>query len=271
MELLTYTCIFQGIVAPGMQVYEVPQDRRHRQQLSFSSKAQVAMGNVGGSDGRWPIPPAPPPTWTRGGNTWVYDGIYGNGQRPTTGIWGEGKFPPSSPAAQPPAPAPAVEVVEEVTEPDGTKKDIIVPATEVAPAPAAAPVYEIPQPAAAPVQAPIIEQPLPAPVVAPPAPAPAPPMIEEIIKPNGKTEEIIVPAPPPPPAPVVVAAPAAPAPAPAQVEEECKGPNGPCTQVYVSAPVPTVMTSYIQSPPVAVPVPAPASAQVGSVRVYVYV
>eukprot|EP00285_Hemiselmis_virescens_P007983 CAMPEP_0173392254 /NCGR_PEP_ID=MMETSP1356-20130122/18853_1 /TAXON_ID=77927 ORGANISM="Hemiselmis virescens, Strain PCC157" /NCGR_SAMPLE_ID=MMETSP1356 /ASSEMBLY_ACC=CAM_ASM_000847 /LENGTH=200 /DNA_ID=CAMNT_0014350001 /DNA_START=13 /DNA_END=612 /DNA_ORIENTATION=- len=160
-----------GISTPGIQVYEVPQHnhrgRRARaaptQSLAFQSKAQVAMGAVGGSDGRWPVPPAPPPTWTRGGNSWVYDHTYGVGQRPTTGVWAaRGTLPPSS---QPP-PQPEQEVVEEVTQPDGSKEDIVVPASEV------------PQQEAPPMQQPAAQAP------------PAQPVVEEVELPNGKVEEI---------------------------------------------------------------------------------
>eukprot|EP00283_Hemiselmis_rufescens_P009169 CAMPEP_0173418804 /NCGR_PEP_ID=MMETSP1357-20121228/854_1 /TAXON_ID=77926 /ORGANISM="Hemiselmis rufescens, Strain PCC563" /LENGTH=169 /DNA_ID=CAMNT_0014381349 /DNA_START=47 /DNA_END=552 /DNA_ORIENTATION=+ len=131
----------EGIRTPGIQVYEVPQKRKAAtQSLAFQSKAQVAMGAVGGSDGRWPVPPAPPPTWTRGGNAWVYDHTYGVGQRPTTGVWAaQGTLPASS---QPPQEE--EEVVEEVTQPDGTKEDIVVPASEAPPQ-----AQPAPQPAAA--------------------------------------------------------------------------------------------------------------------------
>ena len=103
-------------------MYEVPESGRRGRRArgrtqdlaTLQSKAQVAMGAVGGSDGRWPVPPAPPPTWMRGGNSWVYDHTYGVGQRPTTGVWGPGVLPKT------PAPAAQDEVVEEILLPKMT-------------------------------------------------------------------------------------------------------------------------------------------------------
>mmetsp|Transcript_44144 Transcript_44144/g.88534 ORF Transcript_44144/g.88534 Transcript_44144/m.88534 type:complete len:430 (-) Transcript_44144:187-1476(-) len=81
----------EGVFTPGLEINMVP--RRAPTQRLFQSKAQVAMGQNGGQNGLWPMPDQPPPTWTRGGNTYVYDGIYGIGQRPTTGVWASGSLP----------------------------------------------------------------------------------------------------------------------------------------------------------------------------------
>lgn len=249
-----------GITTPGVQVYEVPQGGRGRsagrtQDLAtLQSKAQVAMGAVGGSDGRWPVPPAPPPTWTRGGHSWVYDHTYGVGIRPTTGIWGPGVLPKG------PKQEEEEEVVEEVTEPDGKKEDIVVPESEVVrqeeqAAPAPAPYAE---------QAPDFVAPdfvAPAPAQAPPPPSA--PVIEEVVTPSGKKEEVVV---VPPPAPAAVAPASAPAPAP--VVEEVVTPSGKTEEVVVAPPPPPAASQsvvYVQSAPppqqFAVPVPAPASNQ----------
>ena len=145
---------------------------------------------------RWVIPPPPPPTWKRGGHSWIYDGIYGTGRRPTTGVWGDGEFPdqPPPPAAQ--STAPAAGVVEEVVGPSGQPEEVIVPA---APAAAAAPLPAAQ--AAAPAPAPA---PLPASVPAVPAAG----QVENIVLPNGKQEEVIVPSPAGAPAAPPAAAPA---------------------------------------------------------------
>ena len=128
------------------------------------------------------IPSQPPPTWNRGGGSWIYDSMYGTGRRPTTGVWGPGEFPPSEePAhlsAAPNAPANAAQVrVEQVLLPNGKKEEVVVPA-------------------------------------APPAAAgqPGPTgVVENIVLPNGKQEQVVIPA----AAAAPTAAPVAAAPAPA--------------------------------------------------------
>eukprot|EP00961_Rhodomonas_salina_P268573 3629611-Rhodomonas_salina.1 len=101
----------EGVFTPGLEVKMVP-----RQQQLFQSKAQVAMGSGGGKHGLWPMPPHPPPTWTRGGNTYVYDNIYGIGQRPTTGVWASGGTYPKGEEEQGETPAEQEEEVEQERE-----------------------------------------------------------------------------------------------------------------------------------------------------------
>jgi len=128
----------EGVFAPGVQE-SIPESRLGARQQQLLS-GYAAMGTVGGGQhGLNPIPPSPPPTWSRGGHSWVYDGVYGNGQRPTTGIWAKKGFggpmdgepaandggveeedavqtqEPSEPAAQ--EPAAAKEPAEDFAEP----------------------------------------------------------------------------------------------------------------------------------------------------------
>ena len=49
---------------------------------------------TGMDDGYLPVPdpyPSPVVSWNKGGMRWVYDDIYGSGQRPKTGIWATGE------------------------------------------------------------------------------------------------------------------------------------------------------------------------------------
>ena len=46
----------------------------------------IAMGTHGGADGLHNIP-TQRPTWERGGATWVYGSIYGDGIRPKDSVW----------------------------------------------------------------------------------------------------------------------------------------------------------------------------------------
>ena len=46
------------------------------------------------NDGYLPVPEPHPSSavqWSKGGMRWVYDDIYGSGQRPITGIWATGE------------------------------------------------------------------------------------------------------------------------------------------------------------------------------------
>ena len=46
------------------------------------------------NDGMVPVPdpfPSPDVNWHKGRGIWVYDDLYGSGQRPTTGIWATGE------------------------------------------------------------------------------------------------------------------------------------------------------------------------------------
>jgi len=56
--------------------------------------SNVAIGTHGMNDGMVPVPdpfPSPNVSWHKGRGIWVYDDIYGSGQRPTTGIWATGE------------------------------------------------------------------------------------------------------------------------------------------------------------------------------------
>jgi len=78
----------EGIFTPAVQETIEPTARQQSLMAGYS-----AMGTVGGGEhGLHPVPPPPPPTWARGGHSWVMDGIYGNNQRPTTGIWANKGF-----------------------------------------------------------------------------------------------------------------------------------------------------------------------------------
>jgi len=49
---------------------------------------------AGMNDGYVPVPepyPSPNVNWHKGGMHWVYDDLYGSGQRPITGIWATGE------------------------------------------------------------------------------------------------------------------------------------------------------------------------------------
>ena len=151
----------EGVFTPGLQVYEVPQRRAARQQAlaGYQSKAQIAMGTMGGKDGLVKVPDQPPPTWERGDHSWAYDRDYGVGQRPTTGIWADkGVLPGGGAPAE-----------EEEEEEEKEKADEEEAGVEPAPAPAAAPAQEEP---AAEKEEPAAEE-APAPAEAPPAAAPA--------------------------------------------------------------------------------------------------
>ena len=50
--------------------------------MKFQSKADIAIGATGASNGLWPAPPKGSKCFDRGGSTWVYCDIYGVGIRP---------------------------------------------------------------------------------------------------------------------------------------------------------------------------------------------
>uniref|UniRef100_A0A7S0EUG3 Secreted protein n=1 Tax=Hanusia phi TaxID=3032 RepID=A0A7S0EUG3_9CRYP len=53
-------------------------------------QTNVTVGTHGMNDGYVPVPHQPPlpnQSWLKGGNRWVYDEIYGYGQRPIDGVW----------------------------------------------------------------------------------------------------------------------------------------------------------------------------------------
>jgi len=153
----------EGVFTPGLEVKMVPRGGRNQ------ALAQVAMGTHGGKDGLNPMPPPTPPTWARGGNTYVYDGIYGIGQRPTTGVWASGGVMPDS-GAEAEGEKEAASQEEEEAEPSAQVEEAGAPAAaeeEEEEAPQAAAQEEEEAPAAAEEE----------------------PEEEEVQEPNGETEE----------------------------------------------------------------------------------
>jgi len=66
----------------------------HEQQLAKAAKirrqikAGVATGTIGmGIGGSHPVTDPPPPSWSRGGHSWIYDQQYGDMTRPTVSVW----------------------------------------------------------------------------------------------------------------------------------------------------------------------------------------
>lgn len=136
----------EGIFTPGVQETFAPPGGGRQQSLLAG---YAAMGTVGGGEhGLHDVPPPPPPTWSRGGHSWVYDGIYGNGQRPTTGIWANKGF------EAPPAPNDGgVQEQDSVPTQEPAEQAAVAPAPAAPSEPAAADFAEPPAQGAAPAGA----------------------------------------------------------------------------------------------------------------------
>ena len=167
----TSSMLQEGVFTPGIQETIVPQSQGGARQQSLMA-GYAAMGTVGGGQhGLYDVPPPPPPTWSRGGHSWVYDGIYGNGQRPTTGIWAQKGFGGPMDAGEPAANDGGVEEQDSVP----TEEPAEPAAQEESAGPAAAePAEDFAEPAA---QEPAAEE-------------SAAPQEEEVEEPNGQ-EEIV--------------------------------------------------------------------------------
>eukprot|EP00802_Teleaulax_amphioxeia_P012783 Tamp_12828.p1 GENE.Tamp_12828~~Tamp_12828.p1 ORF type:complete len:478 (-),score=144.80 Tamp_12828:342-1712(-) len=229
----------EGVFTPGIQETFVPQQQGGGARQQSLLAGYVAMGTVGGGQhGLHNAPPPPPPTWAQGGHSWVYDGIYGNHQRPTTGIWAQKGF--GGPMGGGGAPAPDDGGVEE--EDRVPTEEPSEPAAEAEPA--AEPGAETPaQDFAEPADE------------GEPAAAEEQPAVEEVEEPNGQVEE-------------VEEEPAA-AEEPAQEEQQpAAEPEGECDDeedcgggaVVVNVPGAPQMPA-VQPQPVPYPVPAVASQQ----------
>ena len=60
----------------------------HEQQLAKAARTrrQIKAGVAHGT-GMMPVTAPPPPSWGRGGHSWIYDQQYGDMVRPTDSVW----------------------------------------------------------------------------------------------------------------------------------------------------------------------------------------
>ncbi|EKX31442.1 hypothetical protein GUITHDRAFT_156576 [Guillardia theta CCMP2712] len=196
-------------------------------------QGQVAMGAMGGAEGLHPVPSQGPPTWERGGNTWMYDRIYGNGIRPTTGVWAQ----PTAVAEEPQGEqgeeqAPAGAAEEPAAEPVAAGGDGAAAAVEAEEMPAAAAEER-------PVAEPMND------AGVPEAPAAQPrekEVVKEVVEPDGKVREEVEPK----------------AQASEPEAEDCGGSDCSQNPDQIIVNVPSQQAPVQQVP---VPYPAPASQQ----------
>lgn len=226
----------EGIFTPAVQETIEPEGGGPARQQSLLS-GYTAMGTVGGGEhGLHPIPPPPPPTWARGGHSWVMDGIYGTGQRPTTGIWAKKGFPGEMNEGPPATDSGGVE--EEDAVPTEEPSEPAEPAGE--PAAEEEPAEDFAEPQAEEGEAAAEDE-----------PAEGEPEEEEVEEPNGQEEEVEE-------EPVEEPAEEAPAAAPQEEAGGCDDEED-CGGGAVVVNVPGAPTHTVQQVPV--PVPAVASQQ----------